>query len=362
MRNRRILRISGGAAVVAREEPFESEARLHRAIADHPEVLPSEELGLGTLIPLASELNLGTGPMDLLAVDASGRLAIVEFKRGTENPDVRKVVAQLLDYGSSLWRTDVDRLEEACRDQGAVGEGGLVAHAADRFSDLGVDFAEDAFRAGMEATLEAGDIVFLYVARDLDERTRRIMTYLGEGPRLSVFAVEVDNFHIDHDERVLVPRVAFVPSWVVDHGASRVRPTRLRLRELLEAADDDVREVAERLRSLAQETGAVVVEAERSLNIRPSPPQLGIALYPADGWRSVTVWLKSFRRRGDDEVADRFRAVIADLYPDRTPAQDDPMLPVHVVHANWARARDELFRPYLEARRRHVEDDPETEE
>lgn len=355
--SRRILRIAGGEAVVAEEEPFESEARLHRAIADHPEVLPSEELGLGTLIPLASELNLGTGPMDLLAVDASGRLVIVEFKRGTENPDVRKVVAQLLDYGSSLWRADLDRLEQACRDQGGIGEGGLVEHAAGRFSELGVDFDEDSFRAGVDATLEAGDLVFLYVARDLDERTRRIMTYLGEGPRLSMFAVEVDNFPIDHQERVLVPRVAFVPSWVVDHGASRVRPTRLRLPELLDAADEEVRDVAERLRALANETGAVVVEAERSLNVRPSPSQLGIALYPAEGWQSVTVWLKSFRNRGEDEVADRFRSIIAELYPDRTPAQDDPLLPVHVVHANWDRARAELFRPYLEARRRHTEDD-----
>ena len=38
MKGRRILRISGESAVVAREVPLESEARFHRAIAaEHPE-------------------------------------------------------------------------------------------------------------------------------------------------------------------------------------------------------------------------------------------------------------------------------------------------------------------------------------
>ena len=80
---------------VATETPFPTEAVLHSAIAAHPEVLPSEDLGLGPLVALGQELDFGHGPLDLLAVDATGRLAVIEFKRGTENPDVRKVIAQL---------------------------------------------------------------------------------------------------------------------------------------------------------------------------------------------------------------------------------------------------------------------------
>jgi hypothetical protein len=100
---------------VAQEARFESEAQLHRAIAEHPEVLPSEEFGLGPVVALANELDFGGGPMDLLVADSLGRLAIVEFKRGTENPDVRQVVAQILEYGATLWRHDYDALEELCR-------------------------------------------------------------------------------------------------------------------------------------------------------------------------------------------------------------------------------------------------------
>jgi hypothetical protein len=55
------------------------------------------------------------------------------------------------------------------------------------------------------------------VGRDLDERTRRIMTYLAVGPRMKFFAVEVDYFRAgDGPSVVLVPRTAFVPSWVAE--------------------------------------------------------------------------------------------------------------------------------------------------
>ena len=64
-------------------------------------------------VTLAVEFDFGSGPMDLLAVDAAGRLVSVEFKRGSENPDVRKVIAQVLDYGNSLWRTGYEDFERA---------------------------------------------------------------------------------------------------------------------------------------------------------------------------------------------------------------------------------------------------------
>ena len=68
---RRIIRIQDSTASVARESPFESEAQLHKAVMEHLEILPSEDLNLGLLITLATELDLGSGPMDLLAASRS---------------------------------------------------------------------------------------------------------------------------------------------------------------------------------------------------------------------------------------------------------------------------------------------------
>ena len=107
--------------------------------------------------------------MDLLAADAQGRLVIVEFKRGTENPDVRKVVAQVLDYGSSLWRFPFDELECSRRVRLPGFQDSLGDHVEDRLRQLGESYDEEAFRTGISRCLEAGSFVFLYVGRDLDE-------------------------------------------------------------------------------------------------------------------------------------------------------------------------------------------------
>lgn len=72
--------MDGGAVSVANEARFESEKQLHGAIAEHPEVLPSEDVGVGPLVAVANELDVGAGPIDLLAVDGSGRLVIVESR------------------------------------------------------------------------------------------------------------------------------------------------------------------------------------------------------------------------------------------------------------------------------------------
>ncbi len=231
---RRILQVRGAEVSVSLESRFAAEADLEQAIAAHPEVLPSEDLGLGPLVALGTQLDFGAGPIDLLAADPSGRLAIVEFKRGSENPDIRKVVAQLLDYGSSLWRAQYTDVARRCVPTPPAAGWDLADLASQRCLMLDIAFDPDAFRAGVEASLETGDFVFLYVGRDLDERTRRIMTYLAEGPRMTFFGVEVDHYRQGNGAAVLVPRTAFVPTWITEpttqgtekRSITRARPCR----------------------------------------------------------------------------------------------------------------------------------------
>ncbi len=258
---RRILHLTGSDVLsVATEATFESEERLHSAIALHPEVLPSEDVGLGPLVTVANELDLGHGPMDTLAVDSAGRLAIIEFKRGTENPDVRKVVAQILDYGSALWRLPYDDLEAAARVVSPGFSGSLVEHIGARLNLLGFEtFDVDAFRRGVESALGSGEFVFLYVARDLDARTKRIMTYLAEGPKMTFFAVEVDYFVGTDGDAVLVPRVAFVPSWVTDPQPAVRRRPEIRLGD----APEPVQRVARLMEPIVERLG--VLETRHAL-------------------------------------------------------------------------------------------------
>jgi hypothetical protein len=244
MADHAILVSSGGGWNVAREARFATERDLQDAVAAHPEVLPAEDIGLETLVTLSTAVAVAEGELDMLATDRHGRLAIVEFKKGPENTDVRKVVAQLLDYGSALWQMSVDELRRRCKLPND-----LAAHVAEAYPEE--EFDPEAFMSGLEGTLSNGDFVYLYVARVLDKRTRRVLTYLGDGVRLPFIAVEADHF-LTGETAVLAPRPAFVPGWMIASGGStRTRPASRSASEILESAPPPVKRLASALDELA---------------------------------------------------------------------------------------------------------------
>jgi hypothetical protein len=357
---RRILRLDSGAVSVASEARFDSEDQLHQAIAEHPEVLPSEDVGVGPLVAVANELDLGAGPIDLLAADANGRLVIVEFKRGTENPDVRKVVAQVLDYGSSLWQWPYDELQQRCRSCRPGFPDSLVEHVEDGLRRLGQTFDEDVFRSGVAQCLKDGAFVFLYVGRDLDERTRRIMRFLADGARMTFFAVEVDHFHAgDAHTSVLVPRTAFVPSWVSAPSPAATAtavPT-------LDGAPAETQELVRRMGSLAQEFGLVVSVRRTGKQYLPrllepvAWANTGVGIYATQ--RGVEINLNVFRAYGEDEIAEGLLAAFGTATgASMRRARDFPAVNCAAVLATWTRVRSDVLEPYFQARAAHATKTP----
>lgn len=281
---RRILHVPNGRYELAVERAFESEAELHRAIAEHPEVLPSEDFELDPLIPVASELDLGAGPVDLLCVDGLGHLVIIEFKRGSGGSRVREVIAQMLDYGSALWGTSPERLEERAAECPPGFDDGLVNHV---------------------------------------------------------------------DTRV----TALLPSWVAEQSTSDQADERT-LSELLEEADEDVWRLHELLAAVADDVGAMVEDAARGRHYRPASGRYGISLQPQ--YRNVHFWLASFHDRGELEAYEGFRTVLRGIHPSgKELSPKHPGVPVTALLDNWERVEQELVRPYLEGRLRHVQDEQE---
>jgi hypothetical protein len=208
--DRHALYVTGDGMSLAREARFASEQQLHDAIALYPERIPHGRFGLGRLTVLAREFGCASGYIDLILVDEFGRLVICEIKKGAENSDVRRVIAQMLDYGAALWQTDVDVFErDVARCEPTTGDslaGSVVAK-------LGALAEPEAFRLRVRQCLADGDFVFLYVVRDLDPRTERVIDYLTTRPRIPLFVVEVDNY-LSGSTAVLVPRAVGVPPWV----------------------------------------------------------------------------------------------------------------------------------------------------
>jgi hypothetical protein len=88
------------------------ELQLQNRLKQSPDLLPVDELGLREpLMVVGRETTLASGSVDLLAVTPDGELLVIEFKTGPQNPDFRAALAQLLDYGSDMWKMTVDEFE-----------------------------------------------------------------------------------------------------------------------------------------------------------------------------------------------------------------------------------------------------------
>lgn len=336
MAERRVLRRDGEKLTVLVEQRIPAESDLQRAFIEHPEALPSADIGLGTLVSLGWELDFGAGPLDQLAVDRSGRPVVVEFKKGTENPDVREVVAQMLDYGSSLWRLSYEGLEARVQDNGSytlITEGmSLADHVGARLAELGEPFDPQAFEQGLRARLDDGSFVFAYVARDLDDRTRRVLTYLADGAHLDVFAVEVDWFGDVAGGTVIVPRVAFVPSWIIepDHAPSVVYP--------------EADELAAKVEQVASSYGIAGKKSETGR--RWGEPTL-LGVYRSSS--GVMFWFPEIEQAAGADAAAEIRSMLERFLPSRKFSKGYPMFAPRDFINRWPEAESEVFRPLFEA-------------
>jgi hypothetical protein len=105
---RKIL-VTGGAAgaVDLVEVEADNELELQEVLRANPQLVPAEDLGLtGDLLVVGRETRVASGAIDLLCLSRSGELVIIEFKTGPQNSDFRHALAQVIDYGSDLWKLD----------------------------------------------------------------------------------------------------------------------------------------------------------------------------------------------------------------------------------------------------------------
>ena len=95
-------------AVKLDRSSFALENNLQQFIFDNPESIPLYDIKEDIhLLILAREFSTSSGPIDAIGVDRDGEIYLVETKL-YKNSDKRLVIAQVLDYGASLWKTFTD--------------------------------------------------------------------------------------------------------------------------------------------------------------------------------------------------------------------------------------------------------------
>jgi hypothetical protein len=181
--------------------PISSEERLEDILIDDISIL-----GLN-LILIGRQVSTSFGKVvDLLAMDADGKLVVIELKR---DKTPREVVAQLLDYGS--W---VRALED--EDIAKIFDGYLRKYLP-QHAGMSLD---DAFckRFGVKEMPESinDSHELVVVASELDDSTERIVNYLADEYGAAINAVYF-RFFKDSDREYL-SRV-----WLIDPGEAEVK-------------------------------------------------------------------------------------------------------------------------------------------
>jgi len=194
-----------------------AEAELHDLVRDAPQMLPLA--GTPQLTVLGREVRLGSGSADLLAVESTGRLVVIEVKLSANAESRRAVVAQVLSYAGYLQGLDLAQLESQIL-RAHLGAAGSVLGAVqiDERQDV-VDPA--AFTDGISGSLADGSFRLVIVLDSAPDELIQVVGYLQMvTDKIDIDLVTVTAYEVN-GSRVLVPQ--------------RIEPAR-RTREMSDAA------------------------------------------------------------------------------------------------------------------------------
>ncbi len=290
---------------------FPAEAALHDLVEANPALLPLS--GSPQLAVLGREVALVPGSADLLAVEPTGRLAVIEVKLA-QNPEARRaIIAQVLAYAAFLKGMSFETLAARVdpylsrKNMGAVGEG-----LAGFTSDVAT------FRSGVEDSLATGRFRLVLVLDSAPSDLVRLVGYLEEiGDHLVVDLIQVTAYEVG-DHRVLVPQ-RVDPERSEEPDQRPARTERSQQGELdrtpalfgssLEGLAEPAANTARRLREWAgrlADAGVARLESYRgpsytTLLVRLADEDVGLVTVFNDGQRvSVGLYRQVFERRAPD--------------------------------------------------------------
>lgn len=147
----------------------------------------------------------------------------------------------------------------------------------------------------------------------------------------------------------MVPRTALIPSWVAPQTTAGATPS-LALTDAMAQGSEAMREVIRRMEALALQLSLVIDNTKAARHFRPQKNKGGISVYPSDG---KAYWdISTFRREGQDEVAEMFRTRLSALAGTDVAAQW-PGISCEALLTDWTASVESLVVPYFEAWARH---------
>lgn len=300
---RKLVIMRDGQPEKLAEIQAENELELQDLIKDDPDLLPIEEFGFDPpVMVVGRETRLRYGAADLVLLTRSGRLLVVEFKRGRANPDFRHALAQLLDYGAQLAKMTIAEFESTVAtdyfkgpncpvDSPVKGKDTIAGAAATHWPGISQEETSTLVNY-LSISLQRGEFHFVLVSQDFRDGMGDTVAYLNSTiTRARFYAVELVKFR-GKELSAFETRTVWKPAVAgVGSGSDGVN-----VETFLTGVDDPVyreslREFLEFCRGLGLrfEWGSAGTSIRIKTNDRAEPVSIGW-LFPSEGsyWQGLS--------------------------------------------------------------------------
>lgn len=273
---------------------FESEAALHKMIAAAPDILPLS--GSPDLTALGSEVALGRGSADILAVESSGRPVIIEVKLARNAEARRTIVAQVLDYAASLQGYATEDLERGPLSRHLANLGcSTILEAAQNAS---ADIDGDAFAERLQACLDTGHFRLVLALDRATPDLGRMAAYLDAVTveTLAIDLITVEIHDVNGTLAASAQRVSPDLSETAPTAAAAPRAARVRTKPIETEGADEFRAATEDVAGDDRaELDRLIAWAERVVSETP-----GAGLTSATGGAWPTLHILAHRDAGGE--------------------------------------------------------------
>lgn len=186
---------------------FGPEESLQKYIYEHPDSIPLYEIKEDIrLLILAREFPTDGGSIDAVGTDKDGEIYVIETKL-YKNPDKRIVVAQVLDYGASLWHTysDFNHFVNIIEDEIKRKSDASLVQTLKDFFGIGDEEVLDLLD-NMRRNLNDGAFKFVVLMDRLHSKLKDLVTFINQKSQFTIYAVEME-FYKYEDYEILIPRL-----------------------------------------------------------------------------------------------------------------------------------------------------------
>lgn len=194
-----IISKKGAKAVKVSKSTFGLESSLQEYIHTYPESIPIYEISKDLeLLILKREYPTTSGPIDAVAIDRAGNIYIIETKLYS-NPDKRKILAQLLDYGAALWKANIE-IDAFLSGLDIGAKDNIQSH----FELQQIELEE--LLSQLALNLHEGNYKFVVLMDSMSEQLKDLILFVNQNSRFDIYGVELE-YYTHEGMEIVIPKL-----------------------------------------------------------------------------------------------------------------------------------------------------------